>query len=117
MGKGAAIICLLLAIVGAMGFAAILVASIPPASMRVSVVPVAVSDQLAPEAAEYSETTLGGDIGAGSAYVFVKLRPAQYKTGILINQTGTNALVWRPGGYRWPHPQAPYVALHVADLS
>ncbi len=43
-----------LALAAATGFAAILIASIPPAEMRVTTAPMAASDQLAPEAATYA---------------------------------------------------------------
>ena len=87
----------LLALATTCVFAAILVASLPPADMRVSVAPVAVSDSLSPEAALFEETTVDGEHGAGRAFVFIALGDGRTDRAVLINQVGTNAALWCGG--------------------
>ncbi len=89
-----------LALAAATGFAAILIASIPPAEMRVTTAPMAASDQLAPEAATYVEAKVDADYGAGAAYVFLRLPDVPDQAAdqaVLINQVGTNAALWCGG--------------------
>ena len=86
-----------LALSAVAGFTAILIASIPPAEMRILTAPMAVSDQLAPEAADYAEALVDANYGAGRAYVFFKLPDGGADRAVLINQAGTNAALWCGG--------------------
>lgn len=86
-----------LALTAAAGFAAILVASLPPAGMRVSTAPIAISDTLAPDAATYVEAMVDAGYGAGAAYVFIRLPDGPADRAVMINQVGTNAALWCSG--------------------
>lgn len=97
MHKTIGVIWAALALAAVAGFAAILIASIPPAEMRVLTAPMAISDQLAPEAADYAEASIDADYGAGRAYVFFKLPDGPTGRAVLINQAGTNAALWCGG--------------------
>lgn len=97
MRKVFAFIWAALALAAVAGFSAILIASIPPAEMRVKTAPMAVSDKLAPEAAVYTEAAVDADYGAGDAYVFLRLPDGPSDRAVLINQVGTNAALWCGG--------------------
>ena len=97
MRKPLAMIWAALALIAAVAFAAILIASIPSSDMRVLAAPMAVSDRLAPEAANYAEALVDADYGAGRAFVFFKLPDGPTNRAVLINQVGTNAALWCGG--------------------
>ncbi len=97
MRKILAFIWVALSLAAAAGFSAILIASIPPAEMRVMTAPIAVSDQLTPEEATYAEALVDADYGAGDAYVFLRLPDGPVDRAVLINQVGTNAALWCDG--------------------
>ncbi len=86
-----------LAVAAAVGFAAILIASVPPVGMRVLTAPMAVSDRLPPEEADYVETEVDQNLGAGAAFVFLRLPDGPVDRAVLINQAGTNAALWCGG--------------------
>lgn len=86
-----------LALGAAAAFAALLIASIPPGEMRVLTAPMAISDRLAPDAADYAEASVDADYGAGHAYMFLKLPVGPTDRAVLINQVGTNAALWCGG--------------------
>lgn len=86
-----------LALAAVAAFSAILIASIPPANMRVMTAPIAISDHLAPEAATYAEAEVDAAYGAGAAYVFLRLPDGPADRAVLINQVGTNAALWCGG--------------------
>ena len=79
------------------GFAAILIASLPPGEMRVKTAPLGVSNELSPATANYAEAVVDADYGAGAAYVFVRLPDGLPGRAVLINQVGTNAALWCDG--------------------
>lgn len=88
---------MLVALAAALGFAAILVASLPPQEMRLTRAPLAVSDRLTPEAASYEVAAIDAEYGAGHAYVFISLPDGPPDRAVLINQVGTNAALWCGG--------------------
>lgn len=79
------------------GFAAILIASLPPGEMRVTSAPMAASDVLAPEAATYAMAAVDADYGAGAGYLVFRLPGGGPDRAVLINQVGTNAALWCGG--------------------
>ncbi len=97
MRRPIALLWAAMAMSAAIGFAAILIASIPPPELRVLTAPMALSDRLAPDAADYADATIDADHGAGRAYVFFKLPGGPADRAVLINQAGTNAALWCGG--------------------
>ena len=79
MRRGLIALAALLSLAAVAGFAAILIASLPPADLRVTTAPMAVSDALAPEAAIYDNAPVDAEYGAGAAYR-ARYIPRQRKT-------------------------------------